>query len=483
MALYLVGLSRPLSNYDEPIFAEFVRAMHEDGDYLTLRYQGAVTLQRPATSVILMAGASAAVGGEIGLRLVPALFTLISALLAGWVIMRLFDRWSAAVVAVALAAGVPSAFVYGRLALSDPPFVACVVAAVAAAVAAQRNPRYVLWSAGFLGAGVMFKSLAAAVPAVAVVPWLIVAWRHHGRAARPLASAGLGLALAAPFFAVGFIAHGAAFWHDHVAVMLLDRAAGDLEAVIGIGGPGAYLRHLWSADGPAAAVLLLGAPLGAAGLALFERDRELGVLASAALGTLLVLSLLGTRLAHYLLVFYPLAAMSAGALAARLLVRVPGRPRAYDALAITLAVTFVALGAVNQRFDYTAVPCVPCADLGRIADDRLDPDLPIYSLDWYAPALATYAGRPWRMLNTDPEVAKMIGGSDPFLQAGNIERAPPWPTWPLAIAGPVDRLERAGLLEFAVARSNDFVLVVIGEPDGEDERGGDRRDGTSRPGQ
>jgi 4-amino-4-deoxy-L-arabinose transferase-like glycosyltransferase len=434
--VYLLGIAEPLSNYDEPIFAEFMRAMERSGDVFTLTYQGAETLQRPPTAVALYTLLALVVPGEAGLRLGPVLFTLLSALGAGFVVARLFrDRW-AGLLAAGVCAGVPSVFLYGRLLLNDPPFVFAIVVAVAATIASQREARYVVWAAAALGAGFAFKSFAAAVPLVTLAPWLLVAWRRHGRSARPARAVVAFVALAVPYFVVGSIAHGGRFWRDHIATMLIDRASGDLESVIGIGGPGAYLRHLWLADGPLIALLLLGGVVGAGVYAVMRRDRELGVAVTAAAGTLILLTAISTRLAHYMLLFYPLAAICLGGLFARGGPRFGRYTRPLRALAATVSISVFALCIAGEPFDATAMPSWASRELGQTFADETGPEERLYVYNWYAPAVGYYADRPFTMLSSVPEIADAIGNSDPFLQAGNVAAVPPWPGGVFWLAGP-----------------------------------------------
>ena len=461
-AVYLSGLGDPLSNYDEPLYAEFIRAMGRSGSWFRLEYQGAETLQRPPTPVAMYAVVAQVIPGEIGLRITPVLLTLLASFGAGWIVHRRFrDRWGA-VVAVGIAVGIPSVYVYGRLLLSDPPFVVATMVAVWATMAAQTEPRAIVWAAAALGAGFAFKSFAGAVPLVALAPWLIAAWRRHGRAARVGRAAVVFVALAAPYFVIGFIVHGGRFWDEHIATMLLDRASGDLAPLVGIGGPGAYLGHIWKADGPFVAIVLLGSVAGAGVWAWRRRDAELGVAATAAAGTLLLLSAISTRLPHYLLAFYPMAALCAGGLVARAAPELGANLRSARVLAAAVAVSIFALGISRDDFDAGAIPSWPSRELGHTADHSLEPDQRLYALDFYAPALGYYADRRFTMLSTNPRVAEMMGGLDPFLQAGNVGTAPPWPEGTFALVMWKDDFPPPGLeVVRLIAHSRGWLLAEM----------------------
>jgi 4-amino-4-deoxy-L-arabinose transferase-like glycosyltransferase len=435
VAVYLADLGQPLTNYDEPLYAEFIRAMDRGGSWFRLEYQGAETLQRPPTSVAVYAAVASIVPGEIGLRLGPLLFTVVAIVGVGVAVARVYgDRW-AGFAAAAVTAGVPSVHVYGRLLLSDPPFVALALGALIATIAAQRRPRYVVWAAALLGAGFAVKSFAAAVPLVTLAPGLAMAWRRHGSAARPGRAAIAFTALAAPYFIAGFAVHGGRFWDEHIGVMLIDRASGDLAPLIGIGGPGAYLEHLWRADGPLVTILLLGAIAGAGAWSWRRRDAELGVAAVAAALTFVLLSAISTRLAHYLLVFYPMAAVCAGGLVARAAPALAANANGARGIAVALGIAVFAQGVARGPFDAGAVPSWGAKELGEAIRETFEPGRRCYAIDWYAPALGYYADRPFTMLTTVPEVGAMLARSDPFAQAGNVAVVPPWPEGTFILVG------------------------------------------------
>jgi 4-amino-4-deoxy-L-arabinose transferase-like glycosyltransferase len=462
VVIYLHGIGAALANYDEPIYAEFVRAMERGAGWMHLEYQGAQTLQRPPTSVWVYVAASQLAPGEVGLRLGPVACTVAAALVAGAAVRRVFDDRLGAVVAVAVAAGAPSALVYGRLLLSDPPFVLAVAIATWATLAAQAEPRRLTWAAGAVGAAFAFKSFAAAIPLAALAPWWLVAWRRHRDAAPVGRAAAAFVALAAPYFVAGFAAHGARFWDEHVVAMVLDRARGELAPIIGIGGPGAYVEHVWRADGPVFAVLLFGGVAGAAAWAWRHRDAELGAAATAAAATFVLLGAVSTRLAHYLLVFYPLAAICLGGLVARALPRVRTRVRGIPALAGALAMSAFAIGIARGPFDAGALPSESSRALGGVAASQLAPGERLYALDWYTPALGYYADRPFTLLSTSPELAAMLAGSDPFRQAGNAAVAPPWPAGVFALACAEERMPPPGLtLVHLFATADGFALAQV----------------------
>lgn len=444
--VYCLELGHAFGNGDEAIYAEFVRAMHRSGDYLRLEYLGAELLQRPPTSVALYAGVAYVIPGELGVRLAPALLTLATYVGIGGFIWRRTGRLSAGVLAMLVGATVPTVWSYGRVAFSDPPFVAAVTVALLATMAAQREARWLSWAGGGLGAAIAVKSLAGAVPALALGPWLLAAaWRHRAERRRLLGAIGVFLLFAAPYYVIGVAAHGGRFYRDHLERILVQRASGDLESIIGLGGPLSYLRYVWNADGAIIAALVVVAV--GAGLIVGRRRRQLDLLVPATYCVLVFLGLsaVGTRLGHYLLVFYPGVAVCVGLLAGLAVDHVGARFRLAPVSIAAAALAMAALALGRPPIDSSILPSPTTRALGVAADAQLPADAPIYTLDWYAPAMGYYADRRWHMLVTPPTLARALGNIDPFVYTGTIHAVPPFPAGELYIATTPETLARAPL--------------------------------------
>ena len=468
LAVYLLGIDGPLSNYDEPIYAEFIRAMHESGDIFSLRYQGAETLQRPPLSVALYAGFAALSDSEWGLRLGPALLSALVALLAGGFAARTTgSKWTAAI-AAALTAGAPTFFLYGRLLLSDPPFVLACLGALIATMQAQTVPRAMRWIAIFLGLGFLLKSMAGAVPMFVLAPWWLRAARQHHKAgqasARRIAlDVAIFICLASAYYIFGLLVYREVFWDQHIGAMVLDRASGDLGPFIGIGGPDAYLRHLATHDGPLYCAVALLSVGGASVIAWRERNAAIGVLVTYALGSLLLLSLISTRLPHYLLAIYPAIGLCS-ALCAHRMANVAGEQAPMAAvLACVVGIAVLGQGISSPPTDAATLPDPASKTLG-LAAATLPGNTRVYSLDWYTPAFGYYAGRPWTMLHSNPDVAAGLASMDPFAQAKNVQAVPPWPTGPFVVAAHESSLVSARLTVVEVLAAVEGYVLVVATP-------------------
>jgi 4-amino-4-deoxy-L-arabinose transferase-like glycosyltransferase len=468
VAIYLLGIDGPLSNYDEPIYAEFIRAMHDRGDIFSLRYQGAETLQRPPVSVALYAGVAALSDSEWGLRLGPALVSALVALLAGGFAARTTgSRWTA-LIAAALTAGAPTFFLYGRLLLSDPPFVLACLCALIATIEAQTNPRAMRWIAISLGLGFLLKSMAGAVPMLVLAPWwLLAAKRHHkvshATTRRIATDVAIFIVLASAYYIFGLIIHGQSFWDEHIGAMLIDRASGDLGPFIGIGGPDAYLRHMGSHDGLLYCGLALLSVGGACVVAWRERNAAIGVLVTYAIGSLLLLSLISTRLPHYLLAIYPAIGLCA-AICAHRIAKVAGeQAQMATVLACVVAVAVFGQGISSAPTDAATLPDPASKTLG-LAAAKLPGNTRVYSLDWYTPAFGYYAARPWTMLHSNPDVAAGLASMDPFAQAKNVQAVPPWPTGRFVVAAHESSLVSARLTVIEVLAAVEGYVLVVATP-------------------
>ncbi len=453
MAIVLVlfalgGLSKPVGNGDEAIYAENIREMQHTGDWGVLTYQDQPGLLRPALPFVPMAVVSGWIDGEPGLRLVQSLWFLITLALVLITAKRAWSRLDLAIVATVLCAGVPTFWIFARSLFSDPALVAATTFALYSTVRAQDDPRWLLGAAAGLGLGVAFKSLAAAVPGLALAPWLVAVVVRHRPWRLVLAALLAFLALAAPYFVYSYLRFGDRFIHEHIGLSLGTRVAGHTR--VGMpGGVTAYAVHIVRGDGPAAAIWMAAAVLGGGFLAWRHRDRALGIVVSYAVIVFVALSLVGTRLGHYLVPIYPAIALAAAGSLVHLGPLVSSlRPALRIAAVAVVAVSLFLLG-VNSQLDQTLLPAPQVVELSAAAKRATPAGEPVYSLDWYAPALGYYSEHHWHLLSTQPDVTDHLSGVYLFRLAGNIHGVPPWPRRPFTVVGLRDELAHVGLLAHA----------------------------------
>ncbi|HUH01300.1 MAG TPA: hypothetical protein VML75_04850, partial [Kofleriaceae bacterium] len=156
----------------------------------------------------------------------------------------------------------------------------------------------------------------------------------------------------------------------------------------------------------------------------------------------------------------PGVAVCIGLLAAGAIDQVAARFRLAPVSIVAVALAVSALSLGRPPIDSSILPSPTTRALGRAADARLPPDAPIYTLDWYAPAIGYYADRRWHMLVTPPRLARALGNIDPFLYTGTIHAVPPFPPGDLYIATTPETLGRAPLeLLEVLAEQPGLVLV------------------------
>jgi 4-amino-4-deoxy-L-arabinose transferase-like glycosyltransferase len=190
-------LDHPVGDGDEALHAVILTEMLRGGDFLRAHWQGALVLQRPQLPYWLAAPFASWIPGEVGLRFSSALCSLATLVVVHATARRLWARWDAAWLATLLLAGAPCFHVYSRTLMSDPPFLLANALALSGALWARQSLRGLDLAGIGLGLAVATKSLAAAVPAIALAPALVLAVRAAARPRalwRPLALL-LGLAL------------------------------------------------------------------------------------------------------------------------------------------------------------------------------------------------------------------------------------------------------------------------------------------------
>lgn len=395
VALTYSGLSHPFGNGDEVRHAQTLREMMATGDWLTMRWEGVPSYTRPATQYWLAALGAWLVDGEVGMRLSSATASLATLVMVWLLALRYWGDRSAAALGVLLCAGAASFHGYSRSLLTDPLLVVALLAALGSTMRAREEPAAIAWGLGSLGAAVGIKSLAAGPPALLLLPWLWHAQRRHGTW-RPVVT---GLAVAAvlglPFYIIGFALHGEAFWSGHFGFNLVGRATGDINVS---GYPWTlYFDHIRFRDGlPTLAWMGLGT-LGALIAGVRLRDHQLTVVGVFGVGILVLMSALGTRLPHYILVAYPAAAIGIAGMCAHALRRWPPRRELYRTFVPALGVALALNGLSHTGSDVMLMQTPAGRDLGRAARAIAAPGQPIYAHEWYGMAVGFYAQRPIKL--------------------------------------------------------------------------------------
>lgn len=458
----LTGLDHPFGNGDEVRHAQTLKEMMASGDVFTMRWQGVPSFTRPATQYWLGAVGAFFIDGEAGMRVSSAAASLLTLAIVGLLARRMFGRFDVLVLAVVLCAGAASYRHYSRSVMSEPFLVAALMIALYGTIHAQRDPKGLRIAFAALGGAVAIKSFGAAPSAVLLLPWLIRGYRKTRGHREALLGLGLALALALPFYGIGVALHGTDFLQEHFGFNVVGRALGQIN--VSVYPWDLYLWHFQHRDGlPTYAWLALGMVFGLV-MAIRRRDLELAIVSSFALGNLVIMSSLGTRLPHYVLAVYPTAALGCAGLYHHLT-----WPRAarwspvYRALAPALALFLLVINlrmvGANQVLMQTAAAKV----LGTAAKQAAGPEERVYAYEWYGQGLSFYADRDLVLLTTLPKRFAQIDVAH-FKRANAAKLVPPLPEPPgsriLVAAYRADLLRARWLVvEEPLAESEQVFLV------------------------
>ncbi len=455
------GLDDPIGDGDEQVHATILRDMLRSGDFLHPRWQDALVLERPLLPYWLAAPFASAVPGEVGIRLASALLSFATLLVVFAAARAYWKRADVAFVAALLLAGSPSFHAYSRTLMSDPLLVLGVAIAIGSSLLARRDARWVIGAALGIGLAIAAKSLIALVPALALAPWLVTpVLRRADTRTRLLALAAL-LATALPYYVLETALHGQSFLRMHFGVSLAARAVAD-GGISLPGGMAGYLLWIPRSEGPLSACWLALGSLGALAFGLRERKPELVALGSQALTVVGLMSLLATRLPHYILPAYPAAALGAAGLYAELSARLGLDRRAFGSLLGPALAMAVLLEAREHPGGYEyLLQRAASRDLGLVARRVTAPGQPVYIYEWYGPALAYYAERPIRLLTEDPHAHALVSR---FSMPSQLVPPPPAaPGTRLVIAAEPEVLARSRWLqvEQVLASSPPIVLARV----------------------
>ncbi len=328
-----------VSEWDESIYALTAAEMLASGDWIGTTFNGALDYYntKPPLQVWLITLSFKVFGvGLVPLRLVSAL--------AAWLTVGALMWWARrlAGAAVSLLSGVVLATCFaflhehaGRSANTDAIFTLLILLSVVAIWAADARGRWhVAWIGPIVAAAFLLRGMAILMPVLLVAIVLasggwarLRAWRAPLLTGLAVAAVPVGAWMLARYQLDGWAFLGRLFWFDFVA-----RSATALEGHAH--GPLFYLdilqKHHYDWLLAAAAALLLAPPaLGSVRL----RQRLAGagrvpvLLAAWAAVTLLLPTLMQTKLPWYLNPFYPLFAMAVAFALARAGQRLVNAPR------------------------------------------------------------------------------------------------------------------------------------------------------------
>jgi len=185
VGVYVVPLGiRPLLVPDETRYAEMAREMLVDGDWVVPRLNGLTYFEKPVLSYWLGAASQAAFGkNRFAARLPSALAAALTTLAVWWLVRRFAGSW-AGLLAAMIHASAGIVFGVGVFLVTDGPLALFLTVAMVAFFFASEETtprRRAAWLALFgASCGLAFLTkgfLAFAVPAVAILPYLV--WQRR----------------------------------------------------------------------------------------------------------------------------------------------------------------------------------------------------------------------------------------------------------------------------------------------------------------
>jgi 4-amino-4-deoxy-L-arabinose transferase-like glycosyltransferase len=309
----VAGASAPLIDRDEPRYAEAVREMIATGDWLVPRNFGRLRPDKPPVIYWAQAMSVGVLGeNEVALRLPSALSAGLLVLLTAAIATRLgSDSERAGTFAL------PGVVVAGMYATPDAMVAAASALSLWAFLRAADGVGWESTALGWvaLGAGILIKG-----PVAPIFVGSALAGRLWGdRPARRRLGWWWGLpvvvALAALWFVPVNLATNWELARQQIGHHLIGRAMQPLEHH-GLGG---VLGALLGPPFYAVALLIIAFPLGLAPLRVWRRRRHLppALVRTVAAGVglpVVILSLVATKLPHYILAAAPLVAVGAAAI-------------------------------------------------------------------------------------------------------------------------------------------------------------------------
>jgi len=308
--LLFFGLGdEPLLDYDEAAYGEIVREGLSNGEFLSFTFLGEPFLQKPPVQFWrMMISSTIFEDEEFALRFPSALtgfLVLVLTMLITYHIAR--DTYAAALAGAILVTTAHFADI-SRQALFDVPVVFSNMAALYFFLLALRNHRWFLLMGAALGISILTKSIFVLFALIAIAAFIVFYKRSDiFRDAYFWGSIALAALIALPWHLYEYARFGSEFIRIYVSYNIFERLGTDLLG----SSPSLYLRYLYDHAALWSGVFLLavGAAIGLPRRLRPEiRSAALSCVAAIAI-ILVLLSIVQTRIAAYLVSVYPLAAI------------------------------------------------------------------------------------------------------------------------------------------------------------------------------
>mgnify|MGYP002854885252 CR=1 FL=1 len=320
-----------LLNSEDAVYADMARTAWTNGDFLDLRWHGAVLHEQPPMLFFLVGGLGGLFGfSDFVVRIPGALFGLLSLYLLWGLARELgYNRRVQRVTVLLLATSFTFVF-HSRRVMVDPLFVAAMLGFLWAWIRAVQTEGRSRWAyvAGLcLGASILLHWVLFVLPLLAALGWHMASLRRPS-ASQVFWAIGMMLLICLPWHLLQTFRYGSDFWQAYAGIQAVEGQ--------GVSNSSLYIRLFGQTDG----LFMAAAMPGFAALFLVRGDslRKMAAPWMMAFLVMTPLQLSGTKMPHYLLSVVPFLALGTAAGWDLLIER---KRFAWIGLAVLLALSFL----------------------------------------------------------------------------------------------------------------------------------------------
>ncbi|MBI2025040.1 MAG: glycosyltransferase family 39 protein [Candidatus Harrisonbacteria bacterium] len=225
---YLIDLGkRPFDDYDEAIYAQVVREMLQNKNYLTLTYFDQTWFEKPPLQFWLMAISAEVFGlNEFSVRLPSALFGVTAVVLTFLIILHLTKNIWLSIFGGLAVLGMPLFLAAARHARMDVPVTSAILSAFYFYLLGLKNPKFLISVAPCVAIGILLKSVIGllAIPIIVIWSFYTKQWGWFKNRYFWIGAI-IALLIVAPWHIYEIAKFGGAFWNDYFGYHILQRAA------------------------------------------------------------------------------------------------------------------------------------------------------------------------------------------------------------------------------------------------------------------
>jgi len=299
-----------LASWDEAIYASVAKGIHESGDWLTLRLNGVLWLEKPPLAIWVTALFYKLFGvNELSARLFSALCGSGCVFATYWIGRHLLDRWAGLLGALVLLSS-SHFLVYSRFGMLDAPLLLFIILTLGFFWLGQNRNRYLIYSGIALGLAFLTKGFAAFLVFPVIWFYALLANKMEvlGRSSYWLGVM-LAAAIALPWYLAQLILHHSAVTPNAFSWSFFVTPFQELDAPSGLWY--FYVRVLVNKFHPWILVAIVTAPW-TLFRAFKDREEETIFLAAWMFGIFILLTLFHLKRSWYAMPLYPALSLTVG---------------------------------------------------------------------------------------------------------------------------------------------------------------------------